>query len=434
MQNWRSPRDIRRISGWMLSMFFLLGVPWAQAQDLYVSSEGTNEVLRYDGTTGAFKEIFVAAGSGGLIGPQGLVFGPDGKLYVSSLETHQVLRYDGATGAFMDVFVAAGSGGLNHPEGLAFGPDNNLYVSSAGTNQVLRYDGMTGAFMDVFVAGDNVFLPAVPLGLVFGPDGALYVASEMTDEVLRYDGATMTGSPMNVFVDGFSGLNSPDDLVFDPDGNLYVTSDLPAQVFRRDGNTGAFNAFVPDAGSMLNGAASGLAFGPDGSLYVSDLLGNQILRYDGTTGAFMDTFVPSPPNPMSGGLTSPTHLVFHRPLLGSGPAEEVQLNIKPVSPLNRINPKSNGLIRVAILSTETFDATTVNPLSVRFGPKGAVEAHNKGHIHDVNHDGARDLVLHFTIQTTGIECGHMSASLTGETFARTPIRGSDAIQTVGCKK
>ncbi len=41
-----------------------------------------------------------------------------------------MLRYDGSTGAFLDVFVPAGSGGLDGPLNATFGPDGNLYVGS----------------------------------------------------------------------------------------------------------------------------------------------------------------------------------------------------------------------------------------------------------------------------------------------------------------
>jgi hypothetical protein len=112
----------------------------------------------------------------------------------------------------------------------------------------------------------------------------------------------------------------------------------------------------------------------------------------------------------------------------------VTLDIKPRSFPNSINPKSNGVIPVAILTTDTFDATTVDPLSVRFGPKEAKEAHNKGHLEDVNKDNRLDLVLHFSTKATGIQCGDTSASLTGETFDGDPIEGTDSIKTVGCKK
>jgi hypothetical protein len=167
MQRWRQYRGIRRLVGWVLSVILLLGVPSAQAVDLLVSSFFTDQVLRYDGATGAFLNAFVAAGSGGLSGPARLIFGPDGHLYVSSIDTAQVLRYNGATGAFLDTFVAAGSGGLNAPLGLAFGPDGHLYVSSFFTAQVLRYDGVTGAFLDAFVAAGSGGL-AGPSFLTFG--------------------------------------------------------------------------------------------------------------------------------------------------------------------------------------------------------------------------------------------------------------------------
>jgi hypothetical protein len=112
----------------------------------------------------------------------------------------------------------------------------------------------------------------------------------------------------------------------------------------------------------------------------------------------------------------------------------ISIDVKPGNFPNTINPKSNGVIPVAILTTSTFDATTVNPQSVRFGPKGAKEVHGKGHIEDANQDGEPDLMLHFHTQATGIKCGDTSASLTGETFDDNPIEGTDTIKTVGCKK
>jgi hypothetical protein len=107
----------------------------------------------------------------------------------------------------------------------------------------------------------------------------------------------------------------------------------------------------------------------------------------------------------------------------------VSIDIKPHS----INPRSKGVIPVAILTTKDFDATDVDPLSVQFGPNGGFEAHGKGHSEDVNHDGKKDLVLHFRTHETGIRCGDRTAFLTRETFEGTPIQGSDSIGTVDCK-
>jgi hypothetical protein len=78
-----------------------------------------------------------------------------------------VLRYDGKTGDFIDVFVAPGSGGLDFAAELSFGPDGNLYVNSYLGDSVLRYDGKTGGFLDAFVPSGGQLMS--PTGLIFSP-------------------------------------------------------------------------------------------------------------------------------------------------------------------------------------------------------------------------------------------------------------------------
>ncbi|HEX6865056.1 MAG TPA: hypothetical protein VF414_19655, partial [Thermoanaerobaculia bacterium] len=112
---------------------------------------------------------------------------------------------------------------------------------------------------------------------------------------------------------------------------------------------------------------------------------------------------------------------------------QVLIDIKPGSFPNSINPRSKGVIPVAILTNPDFDATQVDPLSVRFGPGGASEAHGKGHLEDVDGDGDIDLVLHFRTEIAAIPCGSTQATLTGETFGGQQFEGSDSVRTVGCK-
>jgi hypothetical protein len=130
------------------------------------------------------------------------------------------------------------------------------------------------------------------------------------------------------------------------------------------------------------------------------------------------------------GGVSGMHLVDHAPNLQPN---TVELDIRPGSDPNSINPSSRGVIPIAILTTDTFEATSIDPLSVEFGPNGATEAHNRGHIEDVDGDGDDDLVLHFKTQETGIQCGDIEASLTGQTVDGTPIVGADSITTRGCE-
>ena len=112
----------------------------------------------------------------------------------------------------------------------------------------------------------------------------------------------------------------------------------------------------------------------------------------------------------------------------------VAIDVKPRSEANKINPKSKNSINVAILSVDGFDATTVDPKTVRFGATGTEASPIRVVKRDPDHDDDRDLVLRFEIRDTEIECGDTSATLTGQTFDGIPIIGSSPIQTVNCKK
>ncbi len=112
--------------------------------------------------------------------------------------------------------------------------------------------------------------------------------------------------------------------------------------------------------------------------------------------------------------------------------QEVDIDIKPASDPNGINPKSKGVIPVAVLGSIDFDATQIDSSTVAFGPGGASAVHD-GHVEDVNGDSFDDMVFHFRTQETGIACGDTDATLTGETFGGDSITGIDSVKTAGCK-
>jgi hypothetical protein len=61
------------------------------------------------------------ANSGGLSNPYGVVFGgSDGNLYVSSYSTNDVKRYDATTGALVQPNPFASGGGLTKPTYLTW--------------------------------------------------------------------------------------------------------------------------------------------------------------------------------------------------------------------------------------------------------------------------------------------------------------------------
>ncbi len=112
----------------------------------------------------------------------------------------------------------------------------------------------------------------------------------------------------------------------------------------------------------------------------------------------------------------------------------VRINVKPGSLPNSYN--LNGAIPIAVLSTSVgqyglplaFDASRIDPLSVRFGPReavlaetgGAFETHKRGHLEDSvemdekTRDRDIDMVLHFDAGMTGLNSSHTEACIKGQ--------------------
>jgi len=122
----------------------------------------------------------------------------------------------------------------------------------------------------------------------------------------------------------------------------------------------------------------------------------------------------------------------------AGGAEELQvaIDIKPGSSPNSINPKSQGRIPVAILSSPNFDAPArVNIGSLTFGPTGIEASPVHLSAQDVNGDGYPDLMCHFRTQDAGFQVGHTEGTLKGETSENPPLlfQGKDSVRIVPAK-
>jgi hypothetical protein len=109
---------------------------------------------------------------------------------------------------------------------------------------------------------------------------------------------------------------------------------------------------------------------------------------------------------------------------------DVSIDIKPGRDSNSINLSRRGVIPVTVLTTDEFDALTIDADSVRFGPDAAEKRQKRAHLKDVDRDGDRDLLLYFRTQKTGIAPGDTEACLAGETYDGVPIMGCDSVRTV----
>ena len=106
----------------------------------------------------------------------------------------------------------------------------------------------------------------------------------------------------------------------------------------------------------------------------------------------------------------------------------VDLDVKPGSDDNPINPVSNGVIPVAILGSADFDVTIVDVATLAFGPGAATPDHKEGgHLEDVNGDGFMDLMSHYRTQESGLTVGDTEACVTGATVDGILIEGCDLV-------
>jgi len=111
----------------------------------------------------------------------------------------------------------------------------------------------------------------------------------------------------------------------------------------------------------------------------------------------------------------------------------VQVDIRPGEYPNEINLGSNGAVAVAILGAPTFDASTVDPSTVRLagapvriGGDGLPVAS----LQDVNADGLLDLVVEVPTAALQLSASATEAVLEGLTNDGIPIRGSDSVHVV----
>jgi DNA-binding beta-propeller fold protein YncE len=190
---------------------------------LYVSNFGGTTVDTFDPASGDYHGAFTKEGP--LQGASYSTFGPDGNLYVSSFNTNEVLRYNGQTGEFIDVFASGKNlpqdAQLAGPASLVFRGEH-LYVSSLLGQQVLRYDAdQPDTFVDVFARpatvpnpGGGQDLPPFPSDLLFLDDGRLLVTLTGQGGVAAFDGAT--GQQLQYFATG-GGLIVPGQMLLLPE-------------------------------------------------------------------------------------------------------------------------------------------------------------------------------------------------------------------------
>lgn len=119
---------------------------------------------------------------------------------------------------------------------------------------------------------------------------------------------------------------------------------------------------------------------------------------------------------------------------------QVLIDIKPGSDPNSVNTKNKGRLPVAILTTDEFDASTVDAVTITIGDgEGAetpVAARKNGtlmaELEDVDDDGDLDMILHFETQAIvaggDLHEGTTSLIVNGFTLDDVALTGTDAVR------
>ncbi len=115
----------------------------------------------------------------------------------------------------------------------------------------------------------------------------------------------------------------------------------------------------------------------------------------------------------------------------------VLIDVKPGSDQNPVNPGSGGSLPVAVLTTDDFDAATIDldqPIMLGDPDLAGTALPTNGSLQDVDNDGDLDLLLHFRIRELvdagAIDNATQSLGLTGSTLDGTGIGGLDVVTIV----
>jgi uncharacterized delta-60 repeat protein len=317
---------------------------------------------------------------------------------------------------------------------IVVGGGTGLFASGASDFQLVRYDsdgtldssfGGSGIVTTDFGASDNIF------GIAVTADGKITAA-----------GGTKGASPGDFAVARYNSDGSLDS-TFDGDGK--ATTDFSA-----DSDDVGEGVVVQPTGSITVAGIAGsgspgtafavvrytatgnldTAFGSGGK--ASAVFGNPI------NNAFDILAQPDGKVVVAGGTADFTRGVTDFALarfLDAPTILNVSVDVKPDSSNNVIPLQANGVIPVAILTTDAFDAASVDPSSVCFGSASDPTARDcsakqgTGHLQDVNGDARTDLLLQYETPQTGIRPGDTQACLTGQTYGGVSIEGCDRIVT-----
>jgi cellulose synthase/poly-beta-1,6-N-acetylglucosamine synthase-like glycosyltransferase/DNA-binding beta-propeller fold protein YncE len=253
---------------------------------MYVSSD--NKILKFDGLTGEFEDVFVENNDGSLRNPQGLVFTNDG-LVVNSYND-RLLKYD-FQGKFVEEFIPSKNQKIVKPIGLVKDNHENLFTTTQ-QGEILKFSGGQLATLEKSIdlkktmgeilivdETETSIIPPDPHGIFLNSDNnMLYLSIFNKNIVLQYDLENDVISKLNFDVD----LDGPEGLAFDEKNKiLYISNAKNDSIVAYDLTTESSYFITKNSGDGHLSLPKGLFFNnSDGFLYIANSNNDEILKFD----------------------------------------------------------------------------------------------------------------------------------------------------------
>lgn len=115
-----------------------------------------------------------------------------------------------------------------------------------------------------------------------------------------------------------------------------------------------------------------------------------------------------------------------------GPALRVSIDVKPGDHPTSLEPKREGMVPIAVLSSKEFDATSVDLSSIRAGATGVEGTMFRSMKEDVDHDGDVDLMILFRVAELALTCNSKGITVKGKTAQGLDFEGTETVTMSGC--
>lgn len=304
---------------------------------------------------------------------------------------------------------------------LAVGPADEIYAGG-GSLGVARSidDGVSWKILPGLAGADIRSLAVDSVGRIFA--GGINTGLWRSDD----NGATW------IPIGGFESEYYVKSIAISPNDDVFVSCLTRNAVLRSsDGGQTWVEVFAYNAAVIAINSEGRVFAGFDGAVLSSTDNGNTWQEVnDGLMNLSIFSFAFDADGYLysghwGGGVSRTTETTFL--------VKTVAIDIKPGVYPNTINLGSNGTVPVAILSSETFDATTVNPLTVTLAGAN-VRLKGKGtpmsSFEDINKDGRLDLLVHVETEALELTDTSTEAVLEGKTFSGRRIKGTDTVKVV----